>query len=194
MRSKRFNQKVKSVTDEDFKRLNVYAELTKEKMLSDVLSHLFQREAHEISTRLFENTLDIDCDMYFGTISKEQLISIIHTIRHSYIIPHLFSHYIVINGIQGEDRKQLLQQDPEALQDYFNNLEETQKQWNHKTRTWMGSWKTETGSVSYPHLNLDPENKWEISGSSSYEYMIFDLIHILKTFDFEHNTIVAIGS
>lgn len=39
---------------------------------------------------------------------------------------------------------------------------------------------------------FDGYDKWTISGGDIYEYMIFDLIHILKIFDWEKETLVCI--
>ena len=43
------------------------------------------------------------------------------------------------------------------------------------------------------NINLDLNNKWKVSDGYTYEYLIFDLIHILKIFDWEKDELVCIG-
>lgn len=47
--------------------------------------------------------------------------------------------------------------------------------------------------TQHPILDLS-ENKWNILQNSTYEYSIFNFLHILKTFDFNKYYLVAIGS
>lgn len=55
-------------------------------------------------------------------------------------------------------------------------------------------WIDEKTNVPYYfNINIDLNDKWSISGSWEYEYMIFDLIHLLKIFDWNNDTLVAIG-
>ena len=57
---------------------------------------------------------------------------------------------------------------------------------------WNSVW-TDDNKTSYPDINLDLNNKWLVSGSWSYEYGIFDMIHILKIFDWENDELICIG-
>lgn len=59
---------------------------------------------------------------------------------------------------------------------------------------WKIKWFDEDkGIYGYHNINVDTNDKWTISGGWSYEYLIFDLIHILKIFDWENDVLVAIG-
>ena len=49
-------------------------------------------------------------------------------------------------------------------------------------------------SLSYRDIaNTDEENKWAVTCSWEYEHSIFNLVHILKTIDWEQDTILFYG-
>ena len=49
-------------------------------------------------------------------------------------------------------------------------------------------------SLSYRDLaNTDEADKWTVTGSWEYEHSIFNLVHILKTIDWEQDTILFYG-
>lgn len=49
-------------------------------------------------------------------------------------------------------------------------------------------------SISYRGLaNIDEDNKWQVTTSWEYEHSIFNLVHILKSIDWEQDTILFYG-
>jgi len=68
-----------------------------------------------------------------------------------------------------------------------------QMEWNFKANNWKYQWGGDNGTTHYYNMNIDMDNKWEISGGNTYEYLIFDLIHILKILDWENNILMCIG-
>ena len=65
--------------------------------------------------------------------------------------------------------------------------------WNHKARLWQCCYKRDNGDMGYLTINIDTKNKWLVSDGNLYEYLIFDLIHILKIFDWENDELICIG-
>ena len=58
---------------------------------------------------------------------------------------------------------------------------------------WKSEWENpEQERISYSEINLS-NNKWKVSGSWSYKYGIFDLIHVYKIFDWEKDMMVVYG-
>ena len=49
-------------------------------------------------------------------------------------------------------------------------------------------------SISYRGLvNIDEDNKWQVTPSWEYEHSIFNLVHILKSIDWEKDTLLFYG-
>ena len=49
-------------------------------------------------------------------------------------------------------------------------------------------------SISYRDLaNIDDDNKWQVTSSWEYEHSIFNLVHILKSIDWEQDTLLFYG-
>ncbi|MBO7250218.1 MAG: hypothetical protein J6V42_02975 [Clostridia bacterium] len=49
-------------------------------------------------------------------------------------------------------------------------------------------------SISYRGLaNIDEDNKWQVTTSWEYEHSIFNLVHILKSIDWEQDTVLFYG-
>lgn len=58
---------------------------------------------------------------------------------------------------------------------------------------WRSEWQNpEQERISYSEIDLS-NNKWKVSGSWSYKYGIFDLIHVYKIFDLENDMMVVYG-
>lgn len=170
---------------------NLKKDTVKYDTLTDVIS---SDNDNRFSTRLFKNRLTIEDDMYFGTISKEQLLNIIEEVRNNYV-SKWFNDRIVTNKEIGETFK-----NPTALylmKDEPWTPEEARKanqmEWNHKALLWKSHFKNDKGEERYFNINIDIKNKWIVSGGDLYEYLIFDLIHILKIFDWENDELICIG-
>lgn len=170
---------------------NLEKDTVKYDTLTDVIS---SDNDNSFSTRLFKNRLRIEDDMYFGTISKEQLLNIIEEVRDNYI-SKWFNGRIVTDKEIGETFKK-----PTALyliKDEPWTPEEARKanqvEWNHKALLWKSHFKNDKGEERYFNIDIDIKNKWLVSGGDLYEYLIFDLIHILKIFDWENDELICIG-
>ena len=66
-------------------------------------------------------------------------------------------------------------------------------EWEMELRKWKSEWENpEQERISYSEIDLS-NNKWKVSGSWSYKYGIFDLIHVYKLFDWENDMMVVYG-
>lgn len=181
-------EKYKDITSEEYDRLDcVYDELTKETIIYDTLTDILRHDYDgKFSTRLFTNKLDVECDLSFVTISKEQLLNIIEEVRENHIVKWFDGRRIDSDTELGTEWKK--------SQNVEDALRANQGEWNWKANKWKTFWFNEDKGINgYPNINIDTNDKWVISGGWSYEYLIFDLIHILKIFDWENDILVAIG-
>ena len=189
-------KKYREYKEEDYnKDDNFFDNLEKDKVKYDTLTDVISSDKdNSFSTPLFKNRLSIEEDMYFGTISKEQLVNIIEEVRNNYV-SKWFSGRVVTDTEVGESF-----QKPTALylmKDMPYTPEKARKtnqvEWNHKARLWESRFIRDNGDVGYFTINVDTKNKWLVSGGNLYEYLIFDLIHILKIFDWENDELICIG-
>lgn len=66
-------------------------------------------------------------------------------------------------------------------------------EWEMELRRWESEWENPGQErLSYSEIDLS-NNKWKVSGSWSYKYGIFDLIHVYKIFDWENDMMVVYG-
>lgn len=170
---------------------NLEKDTVKYDTLTDVIS---SDNDNRFSTRLFKNRLSIEDDMYFGTISKEQLLNIIEEVRDNYV-SKWFNSRIVTDKEIGETFKNptalyLMKDEPWTPEDA---RKANQFEWNHKALLWKSHFKNDKGEERYFNIDIDIKNKWLVSGGALYEYLIFDLIHILKIFDWENDELICIG-
>jgi len=180
-------EKYQNITSEEYESNGVYDELTKEQVKYDTLTDILMHDSQgKFADRLFNNKLDIECDLSFVTISKEQLLNIIEEVRVNHILKWFDGRRIDNDTELGSEWKK--------GQDVEKALRANQGEWNWKADRWKASWFDEDKGInSYLNINIDTNNKWIVSGGWSYEYLIFDLIHILKIFDWENDVLVAIG-
>lgn len=170
---------------------NLEKETVKYDTLTDVIS---SDNDNRFSTRLFKNRLSIEDYMYFGTISKEQLLNIIEEVRENYI-SKWFNGRVVTDKKIGETFQNptalyLMKGEPWTPEDA---RKANQAEWNHKALLWRSHFKNDKGDERYFNIDIDIKNKWIVSGGDLYEYLIFDLIHILKIFDWENDELICIG-
>ena len=192
-------EKVRDTTDETWG--SSYEVLSKDMIKYDTLTDIIMSDKEDkFSSRLFKNELEIECDMSFSTISKEQLLNIIEEIRENHIAKYYSERTVETNKdkvILGEGFTRPKNQRPiQGRNDWTKEeaLEYNQIDWNHKANCWKMKWIDEKTNVPhYFNINVDLDDKWTISGSWEYEYVIFDLIHLLKIFDWNNDTLVAIG-
>ena len=66
-------------------------------------------------------------------------------------------------------------------------------EWEMELLRWESEWENpKQERLSYSEIDLS-NNKWKVSGSWSYKYGIFDLIHVYKIFDWENDMMVVYG-
>ena len=194
---KEIAERYKNITEEEYTQLDDYLfnDLEKERIAYDVLTWIFMDDLkQEFYTRYFKNKLEIECDMFFGTVSKEQILKIIDEVRK-----RIYNYYNSKKVIHKTDGTVELGDFWNKEHNIYNKeftpedcLKQNQLDWNHKMGKWGTVWNDDN-KTTYPDINIDINNKWIISGSWDYEYFIFDLIHIYKIFDWEHDTLMVIG-
>lgn len=174
--------------DEDYSMIKILEhEEIKYDTLANVLDTGMEVE-NNLCSRFFTNKLDVECDMSFYTISKDQLKNIIEYIRKNNIYEWGISHSV--NYDKKEIGKDLLRpwEDKDwdtAVRLVCINAREDAEFWNY-------GYKLESGDMKY--FNIDTsDNKWLVSDAMSYKYAIFNFIHILKIFDWENDYLIAIG-
>ena len=180
-------EKYRNITNEEYESDCVYDELTKEQVKHDTLTDILRHDSHgKFADNLFNNNLDIECDLSFLTISKNQLLNIIEEVRENHILKYFNGRRIDSDTELGEDWNEKT--------DVEEALRSNQGEWNWKANMWKVKWFDEdNGIYGYHNINVDTNDKWTISGGWSYEYLIFDLIQILKIYDWENDVLVAIG-
>jgi len=180
-------EKYQNITSEEYESNGVYDELTKEQVKYDTLTDILMHDSHgKFADKLFNNNLDIESDLSFLTISKNQLLNIIEEVRENHILKYFNGRRIDSDTELGEDWNEKT--------DVEEALRTNQGEWNWKANMWKVKWfDEEKGIYGYYNINVDTNDKWTISGGWSYEYLIFDLIHILKIFDWENDVLVGIG-
>lgn len=180
------------VRDTDYDIFNV---LQEEEIKYDTLAHVLdtgREEQDNLCSRIFNNKLSCEADMSFYTISKEQLLNIIEYIRKNNIYEFMMDHTVdydkqeIGKSITGR----LSWEKPtweEAVRHVCNDA-----RWD--AECWNQGWQSDEDD-SMQYFNIDTtNNKWWISNGLSYKYAIFNFIHILKMFDWEHDYLIAIGS
>ena len=187
--------KYRDYKEEDYKKDdNFFDNLEKDEVKYDTLTDVISSDKdNSFSTPLFKNRLSIEDDMYFGTISKEQFLNIIEEVRSNHI-SKWFSGRIVTDDKVGESFKKptgWLEKDVPWTPEEARRA--NQGEWNHKARLWQCCYKRDNGDMGYFTINIDTKNKWLVSDGNLYEYLIFDLIHILKIFDWENDELICIG-
>lgn len=189
-------KKYREYKEEDYKKDdNFFDNLEKDKVKYDTLTDVISSDKdNSFSTPLFKNKLSIEDDMYFGTITKEQLLNIIEEVRNNYV-SKWFSGRVVTDKEIGESFQKptswhLLKGAPWTPE---KAREANQIEWNYKASLWGSSFIRDNGDVGYFTINVDTKNKWLVSDGNLYEYLIFDLIHILKIFDWENDELICIG-
>lgn len=189
-------EKYREYKEEDYKNdKDFYDNLEKDKVKYDTLTDIISYDKNNsFSTPLFKNKLSIEDDMYFGTISKEQLLNIIEEVRENHIVKWFSGRVVNDKGVGESFRKPITLPSVDG-KPYTPEeaMKANQGEWNMKAILWKCRFLGDNGEIHYPNINVDINNKWLVSGGDSYEYLIFDLIHILKIFDWENDELVCIG-
>lgn len=188
--------KYENFTEEDYcadKDGIMFDELQKECVIYDTLTDVIQQDNTEkFSSRLFTNKLSIEEDMFFGTISKEQFLNIIEEVRVNHILKWFESRRVTEDKLGEAFLNSSLSLRREWTTE--DAMKANQCEWNIKALHWKWKWENKDDKMlHFLNINIDTNNKWIISGANNYEYVIFDLIHILKIFDWTNNVLVCIG-
>lgn len=189
-------KKYREYKEEDYKKdKKFFDNLEKDQVKFDTLTDVISSDKdNSFSTPLFKNRLRIENDMYFGTISKKQLLNIIEEVRSNHICKW-FSGRVVTDNEVGESFKNstalYLMKDKPWTPERARSA--NQGEWNYKARLWQTCFNRDNGDVRYLTINIDTKNKWLVSDGNLYEYLIFDLIHILKIFDWKNDELICIG-
>ena len=114
--------------------------------------------------------IDHSEDTILGTVSKEQLFQWIVEIRKRFVF--------YLETMLGDDEDSLIR-----MKDYINTKH---KRWNY-------SWKGTPLSMEFNFKEATDIDKMLVSGSSTYEYEVFNFISIYKNFDFDKYELVMYG-
>lgn len=127
---------------------------------------------HEVSNENNRLYTQIDEDEYtvLATVSKEQLFQWIVEIKNRFLS--------YLETLIGDDEDSLIR-----LKDHVRT----------KKRRWIHHWEGVPISMEF-NLKEDTDiDKMLVSGSSTYEYEVFNFISIYKNFDFEKYELVMYG-
>lgn len=152
----------------DYERYLDEYEKVRERVKYDTCTDIFCEVSNE-NNRIFTQ-IDKNEDTVLGTVSKEQLYQWIVEIRKRFIS--------YLETMLGEDEDSLTR-----MKDYVNT----------KNRRWHYSWKGVPLSMELDFKEDTDIDKMLVSGSSTYEYEIFNFISIYKNFDFEKYELVMYG-
>lgn len=186
---------IRNITDEEIKKtdLNFIEILEKDQIKYDTLAHVLDTGTQEkdgFCSRIFNNKLNIEQDMSFYTISKEQLKNIIERIRSYNIFDWKWGNTV------DYDNKEIGQYISGKLSWEKPTWEEAVRKVcidsRFEARMWNDYYIEDDGSKQYRNVDLS-DNKWWITNGMGYEYCIFNFIHIFKCFDWDNDYLVAIG-
>lgn len=185
---------IRNITDEDVEKSDyeVFDVLSKDRIKYDTLAHVLDTGTEEedgFCSRIFNNRLSIEEDESFYTISKEQLERIIERIRQFNIYEWQMANTVdydkqeIGEKITGKFSWEKATFD-EAVRKVCIDARRRAEMW--------GRGYKDGDKIVYHNVDLS-DNKWWITNGMGYEYCIFNFIHILKCFDWEHDYLVALG-
>ena len=190
---------IRNITDEDVEKsdYSVFNVLSKEQIKYDTLANVLDtgKEVEDgLCSRIFNNRLSVEEDCSYYTISKEQLKKIIERIRQFNIYEYIMGHTVDYdNKVVGDDMKELSVKECDWVpMEWDKAVREVCVDARWDAKTWGHGYKDNDGTMKYFNIDLS-DNKWWITNASTYKYAIFNFIHILKCFDWEHDYLVALG-
>lgn len=184
---------IRNITDEEYKNTDIFETLEKDRIKYDTLAWVLDTgdaEKENLCSKLFNNKLEIEDDMSFDTISKEQLLNIIEYIRKNNIYDYLMSH--TVDYDKQEIGKKITGKYSWDKPTWEEAVRKVCLDARFDAECWNSHWIDDDGTKHYMNIDLS-DNKWWISDGMSYRYAIFNFIHILKCFDWENDYLVAIG-
>ena len=184
---------IRNITDEEFENTDVFEILKKDRIKYDTLAWVLDTgdaEKENLCSKLFNNKLEIEDDMSFDTISREQLLNIIEYIRKNNIYDYWMSH--TVDYDKQEIGKEITGKYSWEKPTWEEAVRKVCLDARSDAKGWNSYWIDDDGTKHYMNIDLS-DNKWWISNGMSYRYAIFNFIHILKCFDWENDYLVAIG-
>lgn len=184
---------IRNITDEEFENTDVFEILKKDRIKYDTLAWVLDTgdaEKENLCSKLFNNKLEIEDDMSFDTISREQLLNIIEYIRKNNIYDYWMSH--TVDYDKQEIGKEITGKYSWEKPTWEEAVRKVCLDARFDAKGWNSYWIDDDGTKHYMNIDLS-DNKWWISNGMSYRYAIFNFIHILKCFDWENDYLVAIG-
>jgi hypothetical protein len=184
---------IRNITDEEFENTDVFETLEKDRIKYDTLAWVLDTgdvEKENLCSKLFNNKLEIEKDMSFNTISREQLLNIIEYIRKNNIYDYYMSH--TVDYDKQEIGKEITGKYSWEKPTWEEAVRKVCLDARFDAKGWNNYWIDDDGTKHYMNIDLS-DNKWWISNGMSYRYAIFNFIHILKCFDWENDYLVAIG-
>lgn len=154
--------------EKDYEEYNNEFKKVAEWVKSNTCTDIYNQVANN-NNRLYTQ-IDKNEDTVVGTVSKEQLFQWIVEIRKRFIA--------YLETMLGDDEDSLIR-----MKDYINT----------KNRRWHYSWKGVPLSMELDFKEDTDIDKMLVSGSSTYEYEIFNFISIYKNFDFNKYELVMYG-
>lgn len=188
---------VESIKDMDYSGLNEYAKgrggtVVEEEHYVDLDGVIDQTEVHEFGKLYWDDTAERiyskgvplfnneEVQEYFSdyrpyVVGKEGLLEAISIYQENVL--NFYKDLLV----DGKDRQlpfgiTLRQEDMKSIDKVVSHIED-------KIR-----------SIAYRGVaNIDEDNKWQVTSSWEYEHSIFNLVHILKSIDWEQDTLLFYG-
>lgn len=154
--------------DEDWENYHNELEKVEEYVKSDTCTDIYNQASNE-NNRLYTQVDDNE-DTIVGTVSKEQLFQWIVEIRKRFL------YYL--ETLLGDDEESLI-----MLKDYVRT----------KKLKWNYHWKGVPLSMEFDLKEDTDIDRMLVSGSSTYEYEVFNFISLYKNFDFEKYELFIYG-
>lgn len=152
----------------DYERYNDEFKKVSEHVKYNTCTSIYHSASNE-NNRLFTQ-IDEDGDTVLGTVSKEQLFQWIVEIRKRFIS--------YLETMLGDDEESKIR-----MKDYVNT----------KNQKWNYSWEGVPLSMELDFKEDTDVDRMLVSGSSTYEYEIFNFISLYKNFDFDKYELVMYG-
>lgn len=210
-------EKYKNITQDEIENDDIYDnlinDLTSDRIRYDTLTDVILSDTdNNFYSRLFTNELDIENDDLFGIISKEQFLNIIEDVRVNHIVKWFDGRRVDGPGIEHlgnywKDHPTISKYKPKFFKkdesdDPFvwtanDALLANQCEWNITADNWKTVYRDKElidKGKQFFNIDLNMDDKWSISNGFTYEYLIFELVHILKIFDWENDVMLVIGS
>ena len=134
-----------------------------------------------------------DISATFDALVNDSIEPKISDCRDWYSIPNCFR---VISGDSYAEVKNIDENDLSITWSSNDALLANQFEWNRKADCWKIVYRDKElidKGKQFFNIDLNMDDKWSISNGFTYEYLIFELVHILKIFDWDNDVMIVIG-